>query len=91
MAQMTRSESPRSMKSAPWPAPHVASNKASTSSYSIPSPRSVRSAGVGGNSSRDRDRDRDRERERQKDYSKDRKRSASAESNSSVDSRSHRR
>lgn len=87
MAQMTRSDSPRSVRSAPWPAPHIASNN-KTTSYSVPSPRSVRSAGVGGSNGRG---DRQTERERQRDYSKDRKRSASAESNSSVDSRSHRR
>ncbi|OXA62814.1 hypothetical protein Fcan01_02506 [Folsomia candida] len=82
MAQMTRADSPRSVRSAPWPAPHTTTTK---SAYSVPSPRSVRSAGVGGNMHGDR------ERERQREYSKDRKRSASAESNSSVDSRSHRR
>ncbi|ODN03090.1 Band 4.1-like protein 4A [Orchesella cincta] len=83
MAQMTRCDSPRSIRSAPWPVPNsTGSTKKGT--YSVPSPRSVRSAGVGGSSASNRERDWSREH-------KERKRSASAESNSSVDSRSHRR
>ncbi|CAL8101244.1 unnamed protein product [Orchesella dallaii] len=83
MAQMTRCDSPRSIRSAPWPVPNsTGSTKKGT--YSVPSPRSVRSAGVGGSSASNKDRDWSREH-------KERKRSASAESNSSVDSRSHRR
>ena len=74
----TRSDSPRSVRSAPWPAPKSSYDKKYPN---VPSPKSVRSAGVGC-SNRERDKDR---------HHRSRKRSASAESNSSCDSRSHRR
>lgn len=83
MAQMTRCDSPRSTRSAPWPVPN-STGSTKKGGYSVPSPRSVRSAGVGGSSTSTKDRDWSREH-------KERKRSASAESNSSIDSRSHRR
>lgn len=82
MTLAMRSDSPKSTRSAPWPAHHHGSKKIS---YTAPSPRSVRSDGVGGSSGDTRERKRDRER------SHDRKRSGSAESHSSMESKSHRR